>query len=82
MFSRILKRVGGHWHVGGPDQHQGVDGDKFFCLDKFNKEEKCVVYSFGVAADWTFEDQMAKFGEHQLSSLYCKILDIFKISRL
>ena len=78
---RLLKRVGGHWHVGGPGQHQGVDGDKFFCLDKFNKEEKCVVYSFGVATDWTFEDQMVKFGEHQLFSLLSKNL-IFEIIRL
>ena len=48
--------------VGNPDQHQQVDGDKFVCLDDMLEKDDCVVYSFGLAADWTFEDQMDVIG--------------------
>ena len=72
---RTLKRVGGHWHVGGPGQHKQVDGDKFVCLDSLLGGGECLVYSFGLAADWTFEDQMDKLGcsifayDHTISAL-------------
>ena len=40
-----------------------VDGDKFICLDKIVKSNsQCLIYSFGISNDWTFEDQMDKFG--------------------
>ena len=40
-----------------------VDGDKFICLDKIVKSNnQCLIYSFGISNDWTFEDQMDTFG--------------------
>ena len=40
-----------------------MDGDKFVCMDQLLARDQCVVYSFGLAADWTFEDQMDLLGE-------------------
>ena len=64
MLIRLLKRVGGHWVVGDPDygQHRAVDGDKFVCLDQILEQDQCVIYSFGISSDWTFEDQMDELG--------------------
>ena len=59
---RILKRIGGHWFVGAPWENQQVDGAKFVCQDSLLTAGECLVYSFGLAADWTFEDQMDKLG--------------------
>ena len=59
---RILKRVGGQWTVGGSGQAQQVDGDKFVCMDQILVRDQCVIYSFGLAWDWTFEDQMDLLG--------------------
>ena len=39
-----------------------VDGDKFVCLDQILNNDSCIVYSFGVANDWTFEDQIDNIG--------------------
>ncbi|XP_069192241.1 uncharacterized protein [Procambarus clarkii] len=40
------------------------DGAKFVCLDKrFNiKPGNCIVFSFGVNNEWSFEDDFAKYG--------------------
>nr|XP_053637134.1 LOW QUALITY PROTEIN: uncharacterized protein LOC128692136 [Cherax quadricarinatus] len=40
------------------------DGRKFVCLDKrFNiKPGNCTVFSFGINNEWSFEDDIAKFG--------------------
>ena len=55
-----MKRVGGRW-LEGP--HKQVDGDKFVCLDKIiTQPDNCLIYSFGIADDWTFEDLMASIG--------------------
>ena len=56
---RVLKRIGGHW-----DWRQ-VDGDKFICLDHILARDSgpCIIYSFGIANDWEFEDQMDSLGE-------------------
>jgi len=61
---RIMKRIGGHWHIGNiqAGQHQQVDGDKFVCMDSILRKENCIIYSFGLAADWTFEDMMDRMG--------------------
>ena len=59
LFFRILKRVGGQWKGG---QRKQVDGDKFVCLDLILDKDSCLIYSFGVARDWTFEDQMDNIG--------------------
>ena len=52
-----LKRVGGWWWR----ERQAVDGDKFVCMDTFTPED-CLVYSFGIADDWDFEDFMDSLG--------------------
>ena len=52
----MLKRIGGHW------LKRQVDGDKFICMDNLLVNEKCLIYSFGIANDWTFEDQMDSAG--------------------
>ena len=60
LFYRVLKRVGGQWISSA--QRQQVDGDKFVCLDLILQKDSCLIYSFGVASDWTFEDQMDNIG--------------------
>ena len=35
-----------------------IDGDKFVCMDNLIKGKPCLIYSFGIANDWTFEDFM------------------------
>ena len=39
-----------------------MDGDKFVCMDDFQSNDTCLVYSFGIANDWTFEDFITQFG--------------------
>ena len=41
---------------------RGVDGDKFVCMDDFQSDDTCLVYSFGIATDWTFEDFITQVG--------------------
>jgi len=55
---RVLKRIGGLWN------RRQVDGDKFICLDNFDKmaNKDCYIYTFGISNDWTFEDIMDKVG--------------------
>ena len=53
-----MKRVGGKW----PHPYIAVDGDKFVCMDDFQSNNDCLVYSFGIANDWTFEDFIVQFG--------------------
>ena len=48
--------------MGSGNKRKQVDGDKFVCLDPLLSKESCLVYSFGVANDWTFEDQMDDLG--------------------
>merc|ERR1712106_297332 len=49
-----LKRVGGHWVDLG--YSKSVDGDKFICMDDFHITDDCLIYSFGIRDDWSFED--------------------------
>ena len=40
-----------------------MDGEKKVCLDDIRKSESpCIVYSFGLAYDWSFEKSMVKMG--------------------
>ena len=57
--SRVLKRIGGHW------LKRQVDGDKFICMDNLLVNDKCLIYSFGISNDWTFEDQMDSAGHRK-----------------
>jgi len=52
---QTLKRVGGEWWP----HWKSVDGDKFICFDSFNSDT-CLVYSFGISNDWSFEDYMGE----------------------
>ena len=47
-----------------------MDGTKLVCLDELYvdlKNKSCLIYSFGLADDWTFEEYMASLG--------CKVKD-------
>ena len=52
----------GMWHI-----HQAWDGHKYVCEDDFTEEEKCLVYTFGVSGDASFEEAMASIGTHYYS---------------
>jgi len=54
---RTLKRFGGAWVV----VHNAFDGDKFICLDQI-REPNCLVYSFGINNEWSFEDMADHMG--------------------
>ena len=58
--SRVLKRIGGHW------LKRQVDGDKFICMDNLLVKDKCLIYSFGISNDWTFEDLMDSAGQKNI----------------
>ena len=38
------------------------DGHKYVCEDDFTEEEECLVYTFGVSGDASFEEAMASIG--------------------
>ena len=57
-----MKKIGGKWD---PDC-KTMDGQKSVCLDKIFRDlsrGQCLVYSFGVGDDFTFELAMADMGE-------------------
>ena len=56
---RVMKRLGGEWTM---NNHHQVDGDKWVCLDHILARERCIIYSFGIRDDWSFEDQMDLLG--------------------
>ena len=55
-----MKRFGGVW------QGIQVDGDKFVCLDNLLAKDKCIIYSFGISNEWSFEDLMDSVGRMSL----------------
>ena len=57
----ISKKIGGEWLP----RCAWYDGAKFVCLDKWKStidQDKCLVYSFGLAQDWSFEEAVAEMG--------------------
>lgn len=51
--------------MNNPGVNKQVDGDKFICLDNLinaKNNETCIIYSFGIAKDWSFEDFMDTLG--------------------
>ena len=70
LLLRVIKRIGGKWLEAGKPMNKQVDGDKFICLDKIVKSNnQCLIYSFGISNDWTFEDKMDTFGRAYLPPL-------------
>jgi hypothetical protein len=57
----VGKFFGGRWFsLGGC-----IDGNKFVCLDRLYhhiQNGNCLIYSFGISDDWTFEEAMANLG--------------------
>ena len=42
-----------------------MDGQKYVCMDELVEDirnEKCIVYSFGIGEDWSFEEAIAGMG--------------------
>ena len=57
----VGKFFGGNW-MGGCG---ALDGNKYVCLDQLYEDVQtgnCLIYSFGIAGDWTFENAMADLG--------------------
>ena len=60
---KVLKRIGGQWlDYSKSGFYKQVDGDKYICMDNIVKTTPCLVYSFGIKDDWTFEDEMDRIG--------------------
>ena len=56
-----LKKFGGHYS----NSCKYTDGAKFVCMDDLLMDiqnNECLIYSFGIDKDWTFEDAMSNFG--------------------
>ena len=56
-----MQRFGGHYNL----QCKYTDGQKFVCMDELLRDiqnNECLIYSFGVAGDWSFEDMMDGIG--------------------
>ena len=61
MHCLLGKNAGGCWVT----KCGSLDGQKEVCMDGLMEEVdagRCLVYSFGVAKDWSFEDAMAMLG--------------------
>ena len=61
----VSKFLGGQWLA----DYGCIDGNKFVCLDNFYKDvknEECLIYTFGVSDDWTFEEITASMGCRQV----------------
>merc|ERR1719154_194703 len=59
---RVLKRIGGQWVDWPQLPAHALDGDKFICMDNLPLGKPCLMYSFGIANDWAFEDFMDYWG--------------------
>ena len=60
-----------------PPGYYAWDGHKFVCEDDFKEEEPCLVYTFGVAKDISFEEAMATKGKGDT----CTLLVFSKLGR-
>ena len=58
----IIKTIGGQQWLGGCGF---INGEKLVCMDKLYQDlqrSDCLVYSFGVGDEWSFESMMAEMG--------------------
>ena len=59
MGCNRMTRLGmGKWY----NVEMGWDGHKYVCNDDFGGDEECLVYTFGVNKDASFEEAMASIG--------------------
>ena len=71
--NRMIRLGMGFW----ASAEMGWDGHKYVCEDDFEGDEECLVYSFGVNVDATFEEAMASIGQlHSTSSNYIPLKNI------
>ena len=71
----VGKFFGGQWISG----YGCIDGHKYVCLDNFYpdvKSGRCLVYSYGISDDWTFEEAAASMGCRQDHYLLLTINDL------
>ena len=62
---RVIKRFGGEFVNVGNGCSQYPDGQKFICMDDVFRDLQvgnCLIYSFGISDDWSFEDIMDRIG--------------------
>ena len=58
---QLRYRIGGMYLSGC----HVYDGQKYVCMDELMEDianNECIVYSFGIGGDWTFEDTIGAFG--------------------
>ena len=48
------------------------DGHKYVCEDDFTEDEDCLVYTFGVSDDASFEETLASIGNQFNLIVICK----------
>ena len=48
------------------------DGHKYVCEDDFSEEEDCLVYTFGVSDDASFEETLASIGNQFKLIVICQ----------
>ena len=68
MSTQFPVHEGGKWLEMYVVEGHGrdYDGQKMVCMDDFEDKEKgCLVYSFGINDDYSFENDMAHLGEQQ-----------------
>merc|ERR1719452_218374 len=56
-----MKRIGGIW------MNRALDCDKYICMDNILRGSPCLIYTFGIGGDWSFEDHM---DEHHDCSIW------------
>lgn len=63
---RRLATFGGQLYSSSDIETKIIEGDRPVCFDKgfsiSDASQRCIVYSFGIKNDWSFDDSMARFG--------------------
>ena len=74
-----MVRLGvGIWY-GNPGE-AAWDGHKYVCEDDFTEEEGCLVYTFGVSDDASFEESMASIGNQTNLEFQERVIKLSKFS--
>ena len=86
-YCKVQKTIGGKWNSineiemvnrcqakGNCETWPQIDGVKKICLDDLLtaiQSDSCLVYSFGLAENWNFEEILAQLG--------CKVIQSFRL---